>query len=113
MTAFNQDQNAVNGEVATDSAGVFAFPNLPAPATYGNAGRNTIPGIPNVNLNAALFRTFRINDKRRLTMRLDSINPLNHVNVTGIGTTIGSINAGLPVAAGAMRTLSITLRLSF
>ena len=34
VTAFNQDQNAVNGEVATDSAGVFAFPNLPAPATY-------------------------------------------------------------------------------
>jgi Carboxypeptidase regulatory-like domain len=34
VTALNQDQNAVNGSIATDSAGVFAFPNLPAPATY-------------------------------------------------------------------------------
>jgi len=34
VTALNQDQNAINGEIATDGAGVFVFPNLPAPANY-------------------------------------------------------------------------------
>ena len=34
VTALNQDQNAVNGATATDSAGVFVFTQLPAPATY-------------------------------------------------------------------------------
>ena len=86
---------------------------VPASATYGSAGRNTIPGIPNVSLNASLFRTFRLDDKRRLNFRIESANPLNHVNVTGIGTTIGSVNAGLPVAATGMRNVSATLRLSF
>jgi hypothetical protein len=86
---------------------------VPASGTYGDAGRNTIPGIPNFSLTASLFRNFRIDDKRRLNFRIDSTNPLNHVNITGIGTTIGSVNAGLPVTAGAMRNLSVTLRLSF
>jgi len=34
VTALNQDQNAVNGVTTTDSAGVFVFNQLPAPATY-------------------------------------------------------------------------------
>ena len=31
----------------------------PASGTFGNAGRNTIPGIANFSLNASIFRTFR------------------------------------------------------
>ena len=103
------------GQPVQNGTGYFnplAF-TIPAPATYGDAGRNTIPGIPNINLNASLFRNFRLDEKRRLNFRIDSNNPLNHVNVTGIGTTIGSVNAGLPVGAGGMRNLSVTLRLSF
>ena len=42
-----------------------------------------------------------------------SSNPLNHVNVTGFGTVIGSITAGLPVAAGSMRTLQVQTRSTF
>ena len=34
VTALNQDQNAVNGVLTTDNAGVFVFDQLPAPATY-------------------------------------------------------------------------------
>lgn len=34
VTAFNQDQNAINGVTTTDGSGLFIFNQLPAPATY-------------------------------------------------------------------------------
>src|SRR5664279_1227502 len=34
VTAFNQDQNAINGVTTTNTAGVFVFDHLLAPATY-------------------------------------------------------------------------------
>ena len=55
--------------------------------------RNTIPGIPNFNINASINRTFRFKERHQFTFSVTSSNPLNHVNVTGIGTVIGSINA--------------------
>jgi hypothetical protein len=86
---------------------------VPTTGTFGNAGRDTIPGIASFSLNASLFRSFRIDDKRRIEFRIDSTNPLNHVNVTSINTTVGSLQYGLPVAAGAMRNITATVRLRF
>ncbi|HVW83822.1 MAG TPA: hypothetical protein VHB50_04050, partial [Bryobacteraceae bacterium] len=70
-------------------------------------------GIANFSLNASLFRTFRFRERHQLTFRIASTNPLNHVNVTSIGTLIGSINEGLPVGAAGMRTLTADLRITF
>jgi trimeric autotransporter adhesin len=86
---------------------------LPVTGTFGNAGRDTIPGIANFSLTASFFRSFRLDDKRRLEFRIDSTNPINHVNITQINTTVGSINYGLPANAGGMRTLTATVRLRF
>ncbi len=36
--------------------------------TYGNAGRNTIPGIVNFNINASAMRSFRIGERHRLAL---------------------------------------------
>ncbi len=65
---------------------------VPAAGTFGDAGRDTIPGIPHFTLTASFFRSFRIDDKRRIEFRIDSTNPINHVNITGINTTVGSIH---------------------
>jgi hypothetical protein len=86
---------------------------VPATGTFGDAGRDTIPGIPNFTLTASLFRSFRIDEKRRIEFRIDTTNPINHVNITSINTTVGSIQYGLPVAAGGMRTITATVRLRF
>lgn len=86
---------------------------VPAEGTFGNAGRDTIPGIATFSLNASFFRSFRLDDKRRLEFRIDSTNPLNHVNISQINTTVGSINYGLPVGAGPMRSVTATVRLRF
>jgi hypothetical protein len=103
------------GLPVTSGSGFFntaAF-TVPAEGTFGNAGRDTIPGIPQFSLTASFFRSFRIDDKRRIEFRLDSTNPINHVNITSINTTVSSIQYGLPTAAGAMRTVTFTVRLRF
>ena len=86
---------------------------MPAIGTFGDAGRDTIPGIANFTLTASLFRSFRLDEKRRIEFRIDTTNPINHVNITGINTTVGSIQYGLPVQAGGMRTMTATVRLRF
>jgi hypothetical protein len=86
---------------------------IPPTGTFGNAGRDTIPGIPNFSLTASFFRSFRIDDKRRIEFRIDSTNPINHVNITAINTTVNSIQYGLPTNAGGMRSVTATVRLRF
>ncbi len=86
---------------------------VPATGTFGDAGRDTIPGIAQFTLSASFFRSFRIDDKRRIEFRIDTTNPVNHVNITGISTTVNSIQYGLPVNAGGMRTMTATVRLRF
>jgi hypothetical protein len=104
------------GLPVTDGSGYFnplAFA-IPATGTFGNAGRDTIPGIPNFSLTASFFRSFRLDDKRRIEFRMDSTNPINHPYVTGINTTVNSIQQyGLPTRAGAMRSITATVRLRF
>jgi hypothetical protein len=104
------------GLPVTSGSGYFnplAF-TIPVTGTFGNAGRDTIPGIPNFSMSASFFRTFRLDDKRRIQFRIDSTNPINHPYVTGINTTVNSLQQyGLPVNAGAMRSMTATMRLNF
>jgi len=115
-TGYTGDARAqATGQPVTTGSGFFnplAFA-VPAPGTFGDAGRDTVPGIPQFTLTASFFRSFRIDDKRRIEFRIDSTNPVNHVNITGINTTVGSIQYGLPTNAGAMRSMTATVRLRF
>jgi trimeric autotransporter adhesin len=115
-TAYTGSARAeATGLPVTNGSGYFnpaAF-TVPAAGAFGDAGRDTIPGIPQFTLTASFFRSFRIDDKRRIEFRIDSTNPINHVNITGINTTVGSIQYGLPVNAGAMRSMTATVRFRF
>ena len=64
-------------------------------------------------MNLSLQRTITLHERTRLQIRVDATNVTNHVNITGFGTVVNSINYGVPSSAGAMRTLSATLRLNF
>jgi hypothetical protein len=110
-----QARAEATGLPVTNGSGYFnpaAFA-VPANGTYGDAGRNTIPGIPTFTMNASINRTFRFQERHRLTLSVTSSNPLNHVNVTAIGTVIGSVNEGLPTGASGMRTLTVQTRFVF
>jgi hypothetical protein len=103
------------GEPITSGSGFFnlnAFA-VPAPGSYGDAGRNTIPGPGLFSLNLALARSFSFSERRRLEFRFESNNVLNHVNYTNLYTVVNAVNYGLPSAAGAMRTLDAVVRFRF
>jgi hypothetical protein len=85
----------------------------PAPGQWGNAGRNTIIGPRQFSLNASLTRTFRINERVSMDLRVESTNVLNHVTFPTWNTTLNSSQFGLPMRANAMRTLQPSLRVRF
>lgn len=53
---------------------------FPAPYTFGNAGRNIIPGPGNNLVDLALVRTFEPRDGLRAQLRADFFNLFNHPN---------------------------------
>jgi len=89
-----------------------AFTLVPA-GTYGNAGRDTIPGIVNFSISANASRSFQIGEKHRLQLTFMTNNPLNHPSITGIGTVVGTNTYGIPTTAGGMRTVSANARFTF
>jgi len=109
---------AATGLPVEDGSGYFnlaAF-TAPAPGQLGDAGRNTIPGPWSWSLNAAFGRYFTIGgegSRKRIELRLETTNTLNHVNITNVNTVVGSTQYGLATAAGAMRTSDINVRFRF
>jgi hypothetical protein len=85
----------------------------PIPGAWGNAGRNAITGPAQFTLNASMGRTFRLNDRFNLDLRVDSTNALNRVNFTVWNTIVNSSQFGFPAGANAMRSLQTSLRVRF
>jgi trimeric autotransporter adhesin len=84
----------------------------PAAGQWGNAGRDSLMGPSEFNLDASMVRTFRV-ERYYLDFGVTATNVLNHVTFTIWDTTVNSAQFGLPVAANQMRTMQTTLRLRF
>ncbi len=88
--------------------------SVPLPATFGDAGRDTIIGPGSVVLNLSLSRSINLkSERRRLEFRIDTTNFLNHVNPSGLITVVNSSQYGEITSAGGMRAVTATLRLRF
>jgi hypothetical protein len=97
-------------------SGLFLNPAAyaaPRPGQWGNAGRNSIIGPAQFTLNASMGRTFRLDGRFNLDLRMDSTNLLNHVTFTTWNTAVNSTQFGLPTTANSMRSIQTTLRLRF
>ena len=92
------------------NAAAFA---APAPGQWGNAGRNSIRGPGQFQLNASLARTFRISERVSMDLRVDSTNVLNHVTFPNWNTIVNSAQFGLPMQANGMRTIQPSVRVRF
>jgi hypothetical protein len=53
---------------------------LPAPGTYGNAGRNILCGPAFMNLDFSVSRQFRVTERIQLQFRTEIFNLFNHAN---------------------------------
>jgi hypothetical protein len=86
---------------------------VPASSSYGNAGRNTIPGPNLFSVNLSLGREISLGERRRLELRVDANNVLNSVSYTRFGTTVNANNYGLAIATAPMRTITGQVRFRF
>jgi hypothetical protein len=86
---------------------------------FGNVGRNTMRGPGVVNLDASLFRTFKITGRADLQFRAEAFNvtntphfgnPNGNVNSANFGKVLGIQGAD---AMGASRQFRFGLRLGF
>ena len=115
----------VTGSIRPDSTGapLYAAPSglflnpaayaAPMTGQWGNAGRDSIIGPDQFTLNASIGRTFRLEGRFNLDLRVDATNLLNHVTFVSWNTTVNSTQFGLPTSANPMRSMQATLRLRF
>lgn len=86
----------------------------PKPFTFGNAGRNIIPGPGNLLFDFALHRRFPFAEQRALVFRVESFNLFNHPNYgiplpfADFGPFFGRIGS-----TGAPRRIQFALRFDF
>jgi hypothetical protein len=88
---------------------------LPPAGQYGDAARNTICGPSHFNLNVGLDRSFVFGQDRlrRLDVRWEVQNLTNTPNFSGLDTVVNSTGYGRVTSVGNMRTMDITVRMSF
>jgi trimeric autotransporter adhesin len=96
--------------------GFYANPaafTTPAPGAWGDAPRNSIRGPAQFALNVRLSRSFLSGTRFAPSWGIDVTNLLNTVVYTGINTTVGSQQFGLPTSVGGMRRISTRMSMQF
>jgi hypothetical protein len=99
LTSINQSNNDRPNQVLADVSATNPICNtgatpgvqwfnkdafLPnATGAFGNLGRNAVRGPHTVNVDFALSRIFKINDRHSIQARADVFNVLNHANFVG------------------------------
>ncbi|HET9784597.1 MAG TPA: hypothetical protein VFP94_06525, partial [Terriglobales bacterium] len=85
----------------------------PAAGAFGDAGRNSIIGPGQIQLDAALSKSFRMGEFRSLEIRFDAANALNHPNWSGVDTNFSSLTFGDVTSFGAPRQITFTARFRY
>jgi hypothetical protein len=108
----------VGGAVALDAPTLLRFFNtdafvVPAAGTFGDAGRNTIIGPGQTQLNASLGRDVRLTGPQVLSLRLEATNLFNSVRFGAIDTAVNSPTFGQVISIQPMRTVQFNARYRF
>lgn len=88
----------------------FAFP---APGTFGDAGRNILDGPGFQNVNTALVKNTRFNERVNLQFRAEAFNLFNHPNFNLPDNFLGSPTFGRITSARDPRHIQFGLKLLF
>jgi hypothetical protein len=87
---------------------------VPSPQAWGNAGRNILRGPGFADIDLALARSFRtFGEARRLVLRGEFFNALNHTNFGLPVNSVDSPAAGTIAGAGPGRVIQLGARLEF
>jgi len=107
-----------NGALPSDQRSIAEWFNTsafvtPSPQAYGNAGRNILRGPGTTTMDVGLSRSFKWMETRRLQIRSEFFNALNHTN---FGLPVHSTDSpalGTITSAAPARVIQIGARLEF
>jgi hypothetical protein len=81
--------------------------------TIGTGRRGQLRAPGDANLDYSLFKSFQLNERKRLQFRCEAFNVLNHANLRAPGTTVNSPSFGVISSASDPRILQVALKLIF
>jgi len=121
LTGVNADRPNIVGPVYTSGISAAGNPMYLSPAgfkaattgTFGNAGRDSLVGPGSINWDMALSREFRFNESKRLEVRADFFNILNHANWNAPGGGITSGTFGQITSYSSPRLIQLAAKLFF
>jgi hypothetical protein len=87
--------------------------SIPAPGTFGNAGRNTIIGPGTSSVNLGLMRNINWGQTRGLTIQATASNVFNTVQWAAIDTVVNSPTFGQVTSTRPMRRVQVLTRFRF
>ena len=93
----------------------FAIPQIDAthPARFGNTGQNIYAGPANFNVDASVFRDFRIYEATGVRVRMDAFHATNTPNFGNPSTALDSTNYGMVSSASGNRTIQLAAEFHF
>ena len=87
--------------------------SIPAPGTYGDAGRNTIIGPGTSLMNLSITRNLLFGATRTMSIQLLANNVFNTVQFASIDSVVNSPTFGQVTSVRAMRRIQLLLRFRF
>ena len=87
--------------------------SIPAPGTFGNAGRNTIIGPGTSAMNLGLTKNITFNQTRGLSIQVLASNVFNTVQFATIDTYVNSPTFGQVTSVRPMRRIQLLFRFRF
>lgn len=87
--------------------------SLPAPYTFGAAGRNILEGPGSVSLDLSMMKVFQITETHRLQFRAEAFNFPNHPAFGLPNTTFANAAFGTIRSGGAGREIQLALKYLF
>lgn len=91
---------------------VGAF-SVPAPFTFGDAGRNILRGPSRQNWDFSVLKNFHISESRYVQFRSEFFNVFNHTNFNNPNSQIDTAQGGRVFSAGDPRIIQFALKLYF
>lgn len=119
LTGVGADRPNVIGDAKLADPAIQQWFNTAAfvkngPGTYGNNGPGNLTGPGRWNLDAAIWRTFRIREQIRTDLRWEAFNVLNHARFNNPGTSLSSGNTfGIISSAQDPRIMQVALKVTF
>jgi len=108
-----RDGNLDAGSRTIDRWFDLAAFTTPAQFNFGNAARGILVGPGLFNVDAGIHRVFPINDRLRLTYRLEMFNALNRPNFGLPNAAIGNAVAGQISSTAPARIMQMALKIAF